>query len=132
MMGGVLGLDAQIQSDAETCTAGFVHCEDGNEVDPVTGSPTGNTCHIACQNPSDPSSQDCCVVSNDCSRFTGKVCRDGSCDGTNRNTGNGDGACAGANIPEGVIDGCRGDAACDLLGGETFARDGAVGRVESS
>ena len=132
MMGGVLGLDAQISPAVETCTAGFVHCVDGNEVDPVTGSPTGNTCHKACQNPSDPSSQDCCVVNNDCSTFTGKVCRDGSCDGTNRNTGSGAGACASANIPEGVIDSCRGDSACVLLGGESSAGVGAVGRVESS
>ena len=124
MLGRIPGLDTQISSAVETCTAGFVYCEDGEEVNPTTGSLTGKSCHEACQNPTDPSSQDCCISSGDCFRFTGKVCRDGSCDGG--------GACQSANIPEGVIDSCRGRLACWLLGGESSAGMGAVGRVESS
>lgn len=78
------------------------------------GVRTSTSCHLACDGL-------CCQGSNACLRFTGKVCKDGSC--------NGFGACEGANIPQ-VINSCRawpdsggdpgtqdGERACKLTGG---------------
>ncbi len=94
-------------SVAPQCTAGIVDCDYGM----VRGSPT-TTCAAAC------GPTGCCVGVNACSSFTGKLCKDGSC--------NGKYACTYASIPS-VRNSCKGDYACYNTG-----YDGTVGNISSS
>lgn len=86
---------------------GYVDCDNGF----VKGQ-IGVSCHDACQGT-------CCTSSYGCHNFTGKVCRDGSCDGTE--------ACKFATIPL-VANSCKGDYACYHV-----AKDGGkIGDMENS
>ena len=85
-----------------TCTAGFVECKDG-----VLVSDGTTTCFDECAG-------GCCTYDDGsgglfdtCEDFTGKVCKDGSC--------NGDGACYEATIPS-VVNSCKGEEACYFTG----------------
>lgn len=88
---------------AEMCGAyGYVDCVNGF----VRGDST-TTCETACGG-------SCCVGQEACRQFTGKVCRDGSCGGSN--------ACVRATIPW-VVNSCTsnsasGGSACFQAGAE--------------
>ena len=76
--------------------AGSVDCDKGF----VLGDPT-TSCETACAGA-------CCVGTDACTGFTGKVCKDGSCDGIK--------ACQDSTIPW-VVNSCKGSRyACFLLG----------------
>ena len=85
-----------------TCTAGFVECKDGYLVSDDT-----TTCYAECAG-------DCCKgydyygdPVDGCAGFTGKVCKDGSCNGYD--------ACEDATIPS-VVNSCKYDGACENAG----------------
>lgn len=75
-------------ADPPQCPQGFVDC--------VQGSAGGTTCAEACGGR-------CCVGDSACDQFTGKVCKDGSC--------NDFFSCRFANIPF-VVNSCKADSAC--------------------
>ena len=79
-----------LQAVAPTCADNVV-CDNGYD------TTTFETCATSCAGK-------CCKGDNACFQFTGKVCKDGSC--------NGKAACWKANIPF-VIDRCKGDYACE-------------------
>ncbi len=81
-----------------TCSAGIVNCNKGK----VVGNPT-TSCYDECGGAGGA----CCQGTDACTGFTGKVCKDGSCDGTD--------ACKNAFILS-VVNGCKGDRACDRAG----------------
>jgi hypothetical protein len=88
---------------AQRCSQGYVDCVNGF----VKGSIT-TTCAAAC-------GVNCCRGTNACNSFTGKICKDGSCDGER--------ACQFANIPS-VVNSCRGGVtACYRVG-----KQGTVGK----
>lgn len=93
-------------SVAPQCAAATVDCVYGM----VRGSVT-TTCAAACG----PS---CCVGAHACTSFTGKLCKDGSCNGAF--------ACTYASIPS-VVMSCKGDYACYNTG-----YYGAVGNISMS
>lgn len=73
-----------------TCTQGYVDCVNGFV------RSTNITCAAECGG-------NCCVGSGACEFFTGKVCKDGSCNGLE--------ACRSAQIPA-VVSSCQLDQAC--------------------
>ena len=75
---------------ADLCPQGYVDCVNGL----VRGS-SSSTCASAC-------GVSCCLGTNACNSFTGKICKDGSCDGER--------ACTFANVPWVVNSSCRGGA----------------------
>ncbi len=81
-----------LQAVEPGCTAGYVNCLYGK----VRIRSYTRPCAYACEGK-------CCVGYDACDGFTGKVCKDGSC--------NGKAACSKADIPF-VIDSCKGDNAC--------------------
>ena len=93
-------------SVAPQCSSGIVDCVYGM----VRGSAT-ITCAAAC-------GPNCCAGVHACTSFTGKVCKDGSC--------NGKFACTYAYIPS-VVNSCEGDYACYNTG-----YDGTVGNISNS
>jgi hypothetical protein len=110
---------AATAATASTCTAGYVECVDGILKSSFS---TGVLvfCETACNG-------QCCVGEYSCSYFTGKICKDGSCNGKE--------SCFDATIPEVVksctgllscayivrtaplVDSCNGDTACFCSGG---------------
>ena len=110
---------AAATTTASTCTAGYVECVDGILKSSFS---TGVLvfCETACNG-------QCCVGEYSCSYFTGKICKDGSCNGKE--------SCFDATIPEVVksctgllscayivrtaplVDSCNGDTACFCSGG---------------
>ena len=82
-----------------SCELGFVDCVDGF----VRGSA------IPCADANDPNacSGNCCLGDDACTRFTGVVCKDTSC--------NGDQACEDATVPV-VVNSCQGKSACKSAG----------------
>lgn len=94
-----------ISASAPTCAEGFLQCFDGK----VRG--TSIPCTTSCAGK-------CCVGTDACSRFTGNVCKDGSCSGTK--------ACWYANIPY-VVKSCKAIRACNSAGFE-----GTVGVIVNS
>ena len=129
---------------AEMCGAyGYVDCVNGF----VRGDST-TTCETACGG-------SCCVGQEACRQFTGKVCRDGSCGGSNAcvratipwvvnsctsNSASGGSACfqAGAektNIGA-MVNSCQGWSACFTLGGGNVGGCrtciGKVGEIRNS
>ena len=94
-----------ISAVAPTCAEGFLDCFNGK----VRG--TSTPCSTSCAGK-------CCVGTNACSSFTGKVCKDGSCSGTK--------ACFYANIPH-VVKSCKALEACNSAG-----YDGTVGNIVNS
>ena len=89
------------QAAPSKCTAGFVDCKDG-----YLASDNTTTCYDKCAG-------DCCkgyyngTIYDDCFGFTGKVCKDGSC--------NGEGTCVNATIPS-VVNSCKGKFTCYKAG----------------
>lgn len=91
--------------------ADYVNCDNGF----VSGD-SSTTCAAACGG-------NCCVGGFACGEFTGKVCKDGSCTGSN--------ACFGANIPW-VKNSCKGgNFACDKAG-NFGVNGGSVGTMINS
>ncbi len=93
------------QAVYSTCTAGFVECEDG-----ILVSDDTTTCFADCDG-------NCCTYYdlNDnpvdaCVGFTGKVCKDGSCNGFNASCNK------KATIPS-VVNSCKDYGACRFAGG---------------
>ena len=98
----------QQQLQQHSCTAGYVDCVNGF-VRTATSSTT-ISCEAACQG-------SCCVGPKSCDGFTGKVCRDGSCQGIL--------ACTNAKIPI-VISGCQQNNACTNAGREQGSVESVV------
>ena len=99
-------------SIASTCDADkIVTCVNGFDVNSPGGA---TTCFESCAG-------DCCSYGdqNACIGFTGKVCKDGSCNGAE--------ACRSANIPL-VVNSCIGYNACVLAGSD----GGSIGNVNGS
>ena len=105
--GGVRVLSFQQQ---HSCTLGYVDCVNGFVRNATTSSTTVITCEAACQG-------SCCVGPKSCEGFTGKVCRDGSCQGIL--------ACTNAKIPI-VISGCQQNNACTNAGREQGSVESVV------
>lgn len=105
----------------EECTDGFVHCENGYEVG------TDKTCEVACGNTVNDTLSyggECCsgkisrfVRESPCYRFTGSVCRDGSCSGGE--------ACSKAKITS-VVRSCNGDRACENAANDGGSIEGGI------
>jgi hypothetical protein len=90
------------------CTSDYVTCTNG-----YTDPPSNTiTCATACG----PS---CCIDEDACKYFTGKVCKDGSC--------NGDFSCYEAHI-DFVVNSCKGDESCANVGDD----GGTVGIIVNS
>jgi len=94
--------ELSMSRDDDPCRgAGFVLCVDGEELDDE-GNQTGKSCVEACAG-------ECCIAGDllpgVCTGTTGRICRDGSCNGSN--------ACrfadAGSNY---IVNSCQGDFAC--------------------
>jgi hypothetical protein len=79
-----------LSADPPQCPQGFVDCVQG-----IVASGT-TTCTAACGGK-------CCVGDSACDNFTGKVCKDGSC--------NNFFACRFANVPY-VVNSCKADSSC--------------------
>ena len=95
-----------------TCTAGFVDCKDG-----FLASDSKKSCKDACGK-----NKKCCVDDGGddaCVGFTGKVCKDGSCNGYK--------ACENANISS-VVNSCVGRSACVKAG----YLGGSIGNIVDS
>jgi hypothetical protein len=73
------------------CTSGYVECYNG-----FLASDSATPCATAC-------GSSCCIGSNACTYFTGKVCKDGSCDG--------DSSCYGLKS-EFVVNSCKVGDSC--------------------
>ena len=104
-------MDISIAATCFNCVNGFVHDTDTN--DPA------NRCFEKCNK------NDCCTFDNAgtpedaCIGFTGKVCKDKSCNGKE--------ACQNAKIPS-VVTSCIGERACYKAGGD----GGSIGNVDGS
>lgn len=96
--GDIFGAGRVLQ---ELCPEGYVDCKDGK-----LASDDTIYCSDACYN-ADTSSYDCCYGVYACYGFTGKVCKDGSC--------NGDQSCELASIPI-VVDSCKEFQSCYAVG----------------
>ncbi|KAL3763862.1 hypothetical protein ACHAWU_006254 [Discostella pseudostelligera] len=103
-----------IQSDA-LCTHDYVDCLDGYTND-------GTTCATACFD-SASSTQKCCKGERACYRFTGRICKDGSCSGFY--------ACAYAKITI-VVNSCIGGTACWKVGYNRYGATNNVGNFINS
>lgn len=96
------------------CASGYVVCANGFAVDDVTGLVTGSTCAVAC------SGSSCCSGDRACSFFTGKVCKDGGC--------NGKMSCYKSRITS-VVNSCTSEFSCMSAG---FGAIGVVGTLVNS
>lgn len=101
------------QAAPSKCTAGFVECKDG-----YLASDSTTTCFAQCAGK-------CCTevyfdyLFDSCYKFTGKVCKDGSCNEL--------GACVYATIPS-VVNSCKGNFTCYKAGYD----EGSIKRMVDS
>ena len=102
-VGGISGSRVLVPAIA-SCEAGYVDCVNGLD-------PNGTSCVQAC-------GSGCCQGAKSCTSFTGKICKDGSCNATR--------ACFEANIPL-VVNSCLSDQSCFRAG-----KAGIVGNIVNS
>ncbi|EJK67374.1 hypothetical protein THAOC_11602 [Thalassiosira oceanica] len=103
---GVIGHEAVAAPVASKLDVGFVDC-DGGLVE-------GVTCEEACGG-------DCCVGSGACDYFTGRVAKDGSCDG--------DHACIKAEIGEVSGQSCVGGSSCKDVLAQSITDSSCIGEI---
>jgi hypothetical protein len=101
---------ASSSSSSNMCTVGYIDCVNGY----VRNSNPKKSCATACDGK-------CCVGNGACTRFTGKVCKDGSCSGYWS-------ACMDATIPK-VVNSCHGHTWSCLSAGK--GDPNGKGKVES-
>jgi len=110
----------------------FVDCRNGMEY--VSGTGTGKTCLDACGG---YPTGDCCVgdsTENDaCQDATVKICKDNSCSGNRACFGVGRSYNGGTGHVGGIVNSCKGSAACNTAGqGRGSSASGSVGVIKVS